>query len=116
MLLLIGADNTAMAEFDNCGGSEAAKLAAADGDILDCCCCCCCQGAPMGGWEASAAPGIGIGLPEACMDGEVCQAGAGWLGGILAKGVCLPGGIGLAANGKATGGPASGAPGCDCWE
>ena len=39
MLLLIGADNTAMAEFDSCGGSEAARLAAAEGDILDCCCC-----------------------------------------------------------------------------
>ena len=57
---------------------------------------------------------MGVVLPEACMDGEVCQAGAGWLGGILAKGVCATGGIGLGANGEATGEPASGAPCSDC--
>ena len=55
-------------------------------------------------------------LPEACMDGEVCQAGAGWLNDTLAKGICKAGASGLAANGEAAGEPASDTPCSDCWE
>ena len=119
MLLLMGADNTAMAEFDSCGGREAARLAAAEGDSPGCCCCC--HGAALGAWQVFNTPGStwdsGMVLPdEACKLGEVCQAGVGWLGGTPAKGVRPLGGAPLAANGEAIGEPASGAPCSACWE
>lgn len=123
MLLLMGADKTAIAEFDSCGGSEAARLATAEGDNRDGCCWWwwCGQEPAVGAWDTSASPGsskdIGMVLPEACMDGDVSQAGAGGLDGILAKGVCPADGSALAANGEAAGKSASGAL-CseDCWE
>lgn len=120
MVLLIGADRTAIAEFDSCGGSEAARLAAAAGDMRDCCCCGC-QGPPVGTWDTSASPGsredIGMVLPEACMDGEVSQAGGGGLlGAILEKGDCVAGGIALTADGEEVDKPGSSAVCPDCWE
>ena len=60
---------------------------------------------------------MGMVLPEACMDGEVSQAGAGGLlDATLANGVCAAGDAAVAANGEEAGKPASGAPGSDCWE
>lgn len=102
--LVKGDDKTAIAELDSCGGSEAARLAAAEGDMRDCCGCqapiaCACDTSERPGSTAE----MGMVLPEACIEGAAA-----------AEGACIE--EAAAAKGEDAGEACSAASCLGCWE
>lgn len=112
----MGEDSTAMAEVDISGGREAAREAAAWGDMRDC------LWLEPGAWEKAESGGsreeMAMVLPEVCMEGEEYHAELGGLldrGSPPAKGLCSDMGGTAVANGDAGAAYDCAASSCACW-